>query len=75
MRCLEFDPFGEPLHNATLRDSVHTPASKFVSRLGVGIFWTLVVSIIAARALYFDPDAAKTLGVVAIDTIHGLINI
>jgi hypothetical protein len=73
MRSLEFDPFGEPLYSARLQDAVHTPASKLVSRLGAGFFWALVVTIIAARALYFDPDATKTLGVVAIDAIHGLI--
>ncbi len=73
MRSLEFGSFGEPLRSARLRDAVHTPASKVVSRLGVVVFWALVVCILAARALYFDPGVVKTFGAVAIDSIREFV--
>ncbi|WP_238253900.1 hypothetical protein [Methylorubrum podarium] len=34
-------------------------------RTGVGLFWALVVVIVAARAAYFHPEFAERFGSVA----------
>jgi hypothetical protein len=31
-------------------------------RIGTGLFWSLVVAILSARVLYFDPDFAVKFG-------------
>lgn len=48
-----FDPFGEPV---AMADS-HAPgrASRWLTRAGAGLFWVLVMIIVAARAIYFEP--------------------
>ncbi|WP_244409761.1 hypothetical protein [Methylorubrum populi] len=39
--------------------------SRIALRTGVGLFWTLVVVIVAARAAYFHPHFAEQFGRVA----------
>ena len=34
-------------------------------RIGTGLFWSLVVAILSARVLYFDPDFAAKFGQLA----------
>lgn len=65
MRPLHFDAFGEPVAqslpaDAAPRTSRPRGASRLVLRSGVALFWTLVVVIVAARAVYFDPDVARS---------------
>ncbi|MCE4222915.1 hypothetical protein HCU64_04050 [Methylobacterium sp. C25] len=64
MRPIQFDPFGEPVAQGA--DQGGTGAvSRIALRTGVGLFWAMVVVIVAARAAYFDPDFAEKFGSVA----------
>ncbi|WP_426435331.1 hypothetical protein [Bradyrhizobium genosp. P] len=50
-----FDPFGEPV--PAVDNSIgHEHASKWLKTAGTSVFWVLVVGIVLARAVYFDPD-------------------
>ena len=54
MEPLNFEPFGERLtQDNNLRPDDR--ASRWLMRIGSTVFWSLVVTIVAARALYFDP--------------------
>jgi hypothetical protein len=48
-----FDPFGEQV----IMTERATPArgSRWLKRAGAGLFWALVIVIVAARAIYFQP--------------------
>ena len=67
MQPTQFDSFGErlPAFDANA-NSPQGPVSRWVLRGGIGLFWTLVIVVIAARVVYFDPDlAAKFEGFAA----------
>jgi hypothetical protein len=54
MNSQGFEPFGEPVsyqEGAPKQGS----ASKWLMRLGAGIFWSLAGAIVIARAIYFVP--------------------
>lgn len=54
-----FDPFGEPV---TMADTAELArASRWLTRTGAGLFWTLVIAIVAARAVYFEPGVFNGL--------------
>ncbi|MDR7039663.1 hypothetical protein J2X36_004440 [Methylobacterium sp. BE186] len=65
MRQSEFDPYGEPIAQ-DLREGRPTARpgslSRGVLRVGVGLFWILVIGIVAARVAFFDPDVAAKFG-------------
>jgi hypothetical protein len=66
MPDVQFDSFGEPLPGD--RTGLAQPqgnASRWMLRVGTGLFWSLVVAILSARVLYFDPDFAAKFGQVA----------
>ena len=46
----KFDPFGEPV---AIGDTAEP--SRWLARTGAGLFWTLAIVIVAARAVYFEP--------------------
>jgi hypothetical protein len=50
-----FDAFGEPI----AAESVKAPlgGSAWLLRAGTSVFWALVVAIVFARAVYFEPGA------------------
>ena len=50
-----FDAFGEPI----AAESAGAPArgSAWLLRAGTSVFWLLVVGIVFARAVYFEPGA------------------
>lgn len=48
-----FDAFGEPIAAESV--SATSRGSALLLRAGTGVFWLLVVSIVSARALYFEP--------------------
>jgi hypothetical protein len=50
-----FDPFGEPVP-AVDNSIASTRASTWLKTAGTSVFWGLVVAIVLARAVYFDPD-------------------
>ncbi|GJE68757.1 hypothetical protein CHKEEEPN_0276 [Methylorubrum podarium] len=62
MRPAQFDSFGEPIAPPLREEPV---ASRMALRTGVGLFWALVVVIVAARAAYFHPEFAERFGSVA----------
>lgn len=68
MHNAQFEPFGEPVAHrpwdAPARAGRADP-SRLLRRSGVGMFWALVVGVVAARAVYFDPDLLGKLGNVA----------
>jgi hypothetical protein len=74
MRDLQFDPFGETLQSVSVNDIGQGWASKVALRLGVGLFWSLVGVIVAARVVFFDSDVAKSFGVAAANLFHNLID-
>ena len=61
MPPVQFDPFGEPVALGA-EQATRSSASRIVLRSGVGLFWAMVVAIVAARAVYFDPDLAEKFG-------------
>jgi hypothetical protein len=62
MKNVEFDAFGEPmLQSQALPAQPHGSVSRWMVRTGTGIFWTLVVVIVAARAAYFNPGFADKI--------------
>jgi hypothetical protein len=69
-----YDAFGEPVDYAEPRvPASQGQGSRWMLRAGVGLFWSLVVIIVAARAAYFNPDFASSFGQIAsaIRTIFG----
>jgi hypothetical protein len=66
MPDVQFDSFG-----ARLPDGGTGPvepqgnASRWMLRVGTGLFWSMVVAILSARVLYFDPDFASKFGQLA----------
>jgi len=66
MPDVQFDSFGEPLPDSRVfAAKPQGSASRWMLRAGTGLFWTLVVAILSARVLYFDPDFAAKFGQVA----------
>ena len=51
-----FDPFGEPVPAAE-PSLAPDRASKWLKQAGTGLFWVLVVAIVLARAVYFEPGS------------------
>lgn len=64
MRPIQFDPFGEPVAQGSDEDRP-SAASRIALHSGVGLFWAMVVVIVAARAAYFNPEFAEKFGTVA----------
>jgi hypothetical protein len=58
-----FDSFGErlPTYEARTRGPQEA-ASRWVLRGGIGLFWSLVVVVLTARVIYFDPELAAKFG-------------
>ncbi len=54
-----FDPFGEQVAMADTAES--TRGSRWLTRTGAGLFWALVIVIVVARAVYFEPGVFNGL--------------
>lgn len=68
MRDAQFEPFGEPVaHRAwdAPAPAGQADPGRLLRRSGIGVFWALVAGVVAARAVYFDPDLLGKLGDVA----------
>jgi len=61
LREAKFDPFGEPV---AIADVAPTLASRWLTRAGAGIFWALVITIVMARAIYFEPGVLNGFDIV-----------
>jgi len=71
----QFDSFGERLPQS----DVHTrrpqhAVSRWMLRGGIGLFWSLVAVVVAARVIYFDPGLVAKFGQFAasLATIFGV---
>jgi hypothetical protein len=62
----QFDSFGErlPTYDPQKRGSQDV-VSRWMLRGGIGLFWSLVAVVLAARVVYFDPDFAAKFGQLA----------
>ncbi|QPF86583.1 hypothetical protein IC762_10005 [Bradyrhizobium genosp. L] len=49
-----YDPFGEPVPAAE-PSGANARASQWLKTAGTSVFWVLVVGIVLARAVYFEP--------------------
>jgi hypothetical protein len=59
MRDNQSDSFREPILRGHLGDvKPRGRTARWTMRAGTVLFWSLVISILSARALYFDPDFA-----------------
>lgn len=66
MQEVQFDSFGEPVKYDDRRASIpQGRVSNWIMYAGAGLFWSLVVLIVLARAVYFDPDFASKFGQLA----------
>ncbi|MFY9294797.1 MAG: hypothetical protein WAP03_29555 [Methylorubrum rhodinum] len=63
MSRVQYDSFGEPILAASDREPI--TASRVALRSGIGLFWVMVVAIVAARAAYFDPALSEKFAGVA----------
>jgi hypothetical protein len=54
MERLRYEPFGERLAPEG-EAGQQSSASKYLLWTGAGLFWSLVVTIVVARAAYFEP--------------------
>ncbi len=65
----QFDPFGETItpraNDGTADVGPASGVSRIALRLGVGLFWTLVAGIVAARVAFFDPASLEFGSVIA----------
>ena len=57
-----FEPFGESIEGPVRQGSsgISGEGSATLRRAGTGVFWALVVLIVTARVLYFNPDFEKS---------------
>ena len=66
MQPTQFDSFGERLPKCDEQTlAPQSAVSRWVFRGGIGLFWTLVAVVLAARVIYFDPDFAAKFGQLA----------
>ena len=54
MERTRFEPFGKEVDLAETAE-VRRSASRWLMWVGSALFWTLAGTIVAARAIYFDP--------------------
>ena len=59
-----FDSFGEPIPSGAPKP-VCDHTSRWLTVSGNCIFWALVIGIVVARAVYFDPSVFSFAPVVA----------
>jgi hypothetical protein len=59
-----FDSFGEPIPSAA-QEPPRGRASRWLTMSGNCVFWGLVIGIVLARAVYFEPGVFSFAPVVA----------
>lgn len=75
MPNVQFDSFGERIPLAQSHDVDYRRTSRRVAVAGQGIFWMLVIVILSARALYFDPDFASKFAQFAEQTSRSILSL
>lgn len=59
MQEVRFEAFGEPVkYDEPAIAAPQGSISSWMTVAGTGLFWSLVVAIVVARAIYFTPDMA-----------------
>jgi hypothetical protein len=53
-----FDPFGEPVPTVD-SSAASEGVSKWLKTAGTSVFWVLVIGIVLARAVYFEPGVFR----------------
>lgn len=64
MERLRYEPFGERLVPEG-DTGPRSRASKYLLWTGTGLFWSLVVAIVVARAVFFEPGVFDSFSRVA----------
>lgn len=59
MSDIQFDPFGEKVGIRPKAEDSGDRFSRGLSRVGMGLFWLLVVLIVSARVVFYDPNFAE----------------
>jgi hypothetical protein len=73
MTNTEFDAFGEPmLKSQALPTEPQGRLSRVMVRAGTGIFWALVVAIVAARVVWFQPGFADQIADLSSRALYAL---
>jgi len=62
MSTERYDAYGEALPEASARRSEATSAAVLLSRIGQVVFWLLVITIVAARIIYYPASPAFDVG-------------
>jgi hypothetical protein len=62
MSSEKYDAYGEALPEAPDRRSEGTAASVLLGRIGQAVFWLLVITIVAARIIYYPSSPAFDVG-------------
>jgi hypothetical protein len=58
----KYDAYGEALPEASGRRREATSASALLSRIGQVVFWLLVITIVAARIIYYPASPGFDVG-------------
>jgi hypothetical protein len=62
MSSEKYDAYGEALPEAPARGREATSASVLLSRIGQAVFWLLVITIVAARIVYYPANPTFDVG-------------
>jgi len=62
MSTEKYDAYGEALPEASARRSEARSAAVLLSRVGQVVFWLLVITIVAARIIYYPSSPAIDVG-------------
>lgn len=62
MSSEKYDAYGEALPDAPDDRREGTSASVLLSRIGQAVFWLLVITIVAARIIYYPASPAFEAG-------------
>lgn len=68
MHNAQFEPFGELMAHRPWDAPAgvgRADPGRLLRRSGISVFWALVVGVVAARAVYFDPDLLGKLDNIA----------
>jgi hypothetical protein len=62
MSSEKYDAYGEALPDAPDRRREGSAASVLLGRIGQAVFWLLVITIVAARIIYYPASPAFDVG-------------
>ncbi|PNG24934.1 hypothetical protein [Methylocella silvestris] len=77
MYNIQFEPFGERVVVKQELDNLANsdrPLQRTMLKVGVGMFWALVIAIVTARAVYFNPNFAESFVAFLSDHLRLILN-